>query len=857
MRVVSIKRYTALILTGILLVTGLGVTGALAEKEDLSSYFELPEQSSEYAWRLTDGNQNSRIVFGPKESMTIRFPEETKSVVLEWYAIPEKVSVEQIGQDGTVIQTEGQRGLLEQQVLLKDDCKSLQISSASGFALSEIRFLNDSETASFREMTVPEKADLMIVLAHTADETEYLPGLIARYSGEEGISTVVVYLSSKNRAEQAEAMAAGRLYGNLNQPVFLTNDYRYLSYEKRNSATTFWGKVYNLESIVEAIRRFHPEVVVTNAANGEGGDGMHIFTSDYTLQAIDLAAKTYKFRQSAKEYGEWSVKKTYTHADDGTDDATVTTVFTREPLKYAGGKTGTELSAEAMGLYRSLEIYKVEIPDESPQFVLARTSVGEDMAKDSLFENIPPEDLVNKGVMPEHPAEPVEEMPDTAVAETVPETEAEPTPEPTPQPTYAPVLATVEPVAAKEEKEDASFGKTEWLICIAGIVTGLVLVVLFLGKNSKAWLFLALIPVVASLLIAYIYNREQNSKTAVLYVTAAPTSTVAPVITAEPVMTEKPSETEEQISNEDVSVEEETERSEFFQDPGEEEYVLADADVGKWEYRSDTLNIQIERHNEQKEDGKPIVYYVAHIRMNGTDAYRPGFGNFSEDGDLRDQPWRIARRYKAVLAITGDNLVNLEIKLKGALIRKGRVYWKGNGKVTALAMCPDMTIRTYDPSITAQTILEDGVENTYGFYPILVQDGQINPETKTHALARLNPRTGIGMIEQGHYVAIVADGRQAGYSVGLTLEEFAQLFVNEGCSVAGNLDGGVSAGMVFMGEHVNQHASSNGGNNSRQRPWTDGLLFGYSKLVPNEDDAIINTGNRNETEQNQEKYKNN
>lgn len=55
-----------------------------------------------------------------------------------------------------------------------------------------------------------------------------------------------------------------------------------------------------------------------------------------------------------------------------------------------------------------------------------------------------------------------------------------------------------------------------------------------------------------------------------------------------------------------------------------------------------------------------------------------------------------------------------------------------------------------------------------------------------------NPRCGIGQIAPGHFVAILADGRQDNYSNGLTLTQFAELFIEEGCTMAYNLDGGVS-----------------------------------------------------------------
>ena len=64
------------------------------------------------------------------------------------------------------------------------------------------------------------------------------------------------------------------------------------------------------------------------------------------------------------------------------------------------------------------------------------------------------------------------------------------------------------------------------------------------------------------------------------------------------------------------------------------------------------------------------------------------------------------------------------------------------------------------------------------------------------------------MAEPGHYLFVLVDGRDEGYSKGATFPELAEIMVNEGCSVAYNLDGGRSAVMAAEMDgqiaHVNQ-----------------------------------------------------
>ena len=91
--------------------------------------------------------------------------------------------------------------------------------------------------------------------------------------------------------------------------------------------------------------------------------------------------------------------------------------------------------------------------------------------------------------------------------------------------------------------------------------------------------------------------------------------------------------------------------------------------------------------------------------------------------------------------------------------------------------------------------------------PRLVRDGQIAVEHRAERFhdsfaTRRHPRTGVG-VREGVMVMVTVDGRQPGYSDGMTLREFAQLFVDLGCKEAMNLDGGGSSTMVVRSQVVN------------------------------------------------------
>jgi exopolysaccharide biosynthesis protein len=124
--------------------------------------------------------------------------------------------------------------------------------------------------------------------------------------------------------------------------------------------------------------------------------------------------------------------------------------------------------------------------------------------------------------------------------------------------------------------------------------------------------------------------------------------------------------------------------------------------------------------------------------------------------------------------------------------------------------------KIYDETQTsAEELLADGVWNTLSFGPALLEDYQVvenidQVEVDTnfgnHPIQGNQPRTGIGIIDENHFVFIVVDGRSKGYSMGVTLTEFAEMFKALGCSDAYNLDGGGSSTMYFMGRGRQQPA---------------------------------------------------
>ncbi|UUZ89466.1 phosphodiester glycosidase family protein [Paenibacillus sp. P25] len=81
-----------------------------------------------------------------------------------------------------------------------------------------------------------------------------------------------------------------------------------------------------------------------------------------------------------------------------------------------------------------------------------------------------------------------------------------------------------------------------------------------------------------------------------------------------------------------------------------------------------------------------------------------------------------------------------------------------------------------------------GVSEAVSFYPRLIANGKPLITSGDGGWGR-GPRTAVGQKADGTVIFIVIDGRQA-HSVGATLKEVQDLFLEEGVINAGNLDGG-------------------------------------------------------------------
>jgi len=94
------------------------------------------------------------------------------------------------------------------------------------------------------------------------------------------------------------------------------------------------------------------------------------------------------------------------------------------------------------------------------------------------------------------------------------------------------------------------------------------------------------------------------------------------------------------------------------------------------------------------------------------------------------------------------------------------------------------------------------VFDAIGGAPLLLLDGALTGQCNSGCGRQ--PRTGVGVTASGKILLVVVDGRQAKWSLGPTMDEFARIMRDLGAVSALNLDGGGSSTMVVRGEVVNR-----------------------------------------------------
>lgn len=246
-----------------------------------------------------------------------------------------------------------------------------------------------------------------------------------------------------------------------------------------------------------------------------------------------------------------------------------------------------------------------------------------------------------------------------------------------------------------------------------------------------------------------------------------------------------------------------------FLDEGE--FVYENADDGIWRYVSETLKVEIKKYVQSS---PKRIWYEAEVWTNGDEAFHMIPANPDDRMGGDEWPYMIARENRTVLAINSDyaqNRIDSKKEKTGIIIRDGEILFEetkgantnGFPNLDTLALLPGGDMQVFlSNEKTAEEYLAMGAYDVLAFGPYLIRDGELNEfGLETYGLSHAQ-RTAIGMVEPGHYFAMMLEGRHS-KSSGDGISFLAEKLYERGCTQAFNLDGGATSCIVFMGKQLN------------------------------------------------------
>lgn len=841
-----LKRICILLLTVLLLAANTVFSVAEGEEEavDMREVLTLSdEKHGAYTARLTDGVFNSRVSYVSGETVSVYSTIDMGYAYVAWNTLPTGVKITWLDADRKNISSQDYVPVQYSEIIPvpQSGVRGFVIYFQGEGAISELSAYTPGELpGELPQFKAPEKNPaVMLVCGYPGEELSCFGGLLPTLI-EKGVPVQLVYLNPYNRARQEECFLTLWKMGLTYAPIFLeTTGRRSLDADVLKSTWEHNGDVSR--ELLNAIETYRPSIIVSHGKNR-----LHPLMAESEVAYSILTGIYNRIKGNA-----W-LKKIYFVVNSGDKNG--------EKYDFSAGYAqAAELYEGGYASWRTFHY----VPYADDTYVLYHTIVGKDTEGDML-EGVSFEALSTPMPTATPTPEPTEEPTPTPTEAPTATPTAEPMATPTlVSATEAPVIGAIVDMSTPVPTPMPRLAETKTVllpillsVALAAVLFAIMILLKKVLSPRMPVLVGILVPLLAGAVLCFGLYRaasinqrqaaaaerfdavlaEAAARTPVPTFTPTPTDTPAPTNTPTPVPTDTPEPTP-------APTEEPTPEPTATPDPddvwySDTEIVEVSPEFGKWSYKNKTLSVTIDEFTGTCAYGKNTLdfpYYVVDIHMRA-DEYRSGFGDEKRAGKGKDSAMNIAKKYKAVLLVTGDNLIHMDADKKGVLIRDNWVYQSSN-KGDLMIWHPETLSLELVPKekiTSAQLIQENGAENCVSFGPILIQDG-VQADAKVlekNWLFKTNPRVGIGMVEPGHFIVVVGGYRSDNpkANLGWDLNEFADIMASLGCRQAYNVDGGVSTCLVFMGERLNR-----GGNKkdwSQLRTLPDGIIFGYSEKVP-------------------------
>ena len=340
-----------------------------------------------------DGSGHSWTPSSAKKTLTVTLPADGSAALMtiEWRKPAEAFTVEYIGSDKQIISQETKTtGFYVDAVNIPQNTAQVRLSVAGKENWVRNLCVYDSrypDNAVQQWQPVPDKLDVMVISTHQDDEYLFLGGTIP-YACARGLDVGVVYMTNGGRSRYTEAMEGLWTAGLRTHPIYM--NWRDQKVNSINIARKTWSQkgVDPQKEVGRLIRNYKPEVIVTQALEGEYGHTQHKLTSRLVAEAIPLAKDASYDPESVAELGTWEVKKVYLHLYKENQiemdwdmplspDSPVSPMFLAQEAfdKHRSQQKAYSMTREAKMFNNRL-------------FGLYYTAVGPDEAKNDFFEHL-------------------------------------------------------------------------------------------------------------------------------------------------------------------------------------------------------------------------------------------------------------------------------------------------------------------------------------------------------------------------------------------------------------------------------------------------------------------------------------
>lgn len=269
-----------------------------AQASDLTSNctFTLPERSVSFEPRLTDDYYNSRISFDLDETLTVTLPSGAKGLYIGWYTAPEAATIESLDASGTVMQSvSANPDLLNDYYPLPDNCASVRVTSRKEVCHLRGACLRYRDRAgrALRDVRAGTQPKVMVILAHTADD----PTTSGAYCHIFPAVTQRLCSSPAKTGRCSSRQSRGRYaLGSRTQPIFGEHP----SAIELKKLYTYIEKTDVNNWLIQLLRRYQPDTIITHAAISEDSEGMHELTTKARSSSPRIWLRTLPRSMSAR-----------------------------------------------------------------------------------------------------------------------------------------------------------------------------------------------------------------------------------------------------------------------------------------------------------------------------------------------------------------------------------------------------------------------------------------------------------------------------------------------------------------------------------------------------------------------------